>query len=85
LQPRSCDANQLLDRDLRLDACRGIALWFVYLDHIPDNVCSWFTLNHYGFSDTTEIFMFVSGVTCAKMPAKKHTPIAASGERICDI
>jgi hypothetical protein len=65
LQPRSWDANQLPDRDLRLDACRGIALWFVYLDHIPDNVCSWFTLSHYGFSDTTEIFMFVSGVTCA--------------------
>jgi hypothetical protein len=53
------------DRDLRLDACRGIALWFIYLDHIPDNVCSWLTLRHYGFSDTTEILMFVSGVTCA--------------------
>ena len=54
-----------MDRDIRLDACRGIALWFVFLDHIPNNVCSWLTLAHYGFSDTTEIFMFVSGVTCA--------------------
>jgi hypothetical protein len=53
------------DRDLRLDACRGIALWFIYLDHIPDNVWSWLTLRHYGFSDATEIFMFVSGATCA--------------------
>jgi hypothetical protein len=52
-------------RDLRLDACRGIALWFVFINHIPGNVCSWLTLNHYGFSDTTEIFMFISGVTCA--------------------
>jgi len=58
------EADQLLERDPRLDACRGIALWFVFLDHIPDNVCSWLTLQHYGFSDTTEIFMFVSGVTC---------------------
>lgn len=53
------------DRDLRLDACRGIALWFIFVDHIPNNVCSWLTLSHYGFSDTTELFMFVSGVTCA--------------------
>ncbi len=57
-----CETN---DRDLRLDACRGIALWFIFLDHVPDNVCSWLTLRHYGFSDTTEVFMFVSGVTCA--------------------
>jgi len=60
-----CYPDQSLDRDLRLDACRGIALWFVFLDHIPDNICSWLTLRHYGFSDTTEVFMFVSGVTCA--------------------
>jgi len=52
-------------RDLRLDACRGIALWFVFLDHIPNNICSWLTMSHYGFSDTSEVFMFVSGVTCA--------------------
>jgi hypothetical protein len=60
-----CYPDQSLDRDLRLDACRGIALWFVFLDHIPDNICSWLTLRHYGFSDTTEVFMFISGVTCA--------------------
>jgi hypothetical protein len=58
-------AGKAIDRDLRLDACRGIALWFIFLDHVPDNVCSWLTLSHYGFSDTTEIFMFVSGLTCA--------------------
>jgi hypothetical protein len=56
---------QEADRDLRLDACRGIALWFIFLDHVPGNIGSWLTLRHYGFSDTTELFMFVSGVTCA--------------------
>ncbi len=54
-----------LGRDLRLDACRGLALWFIFLDHVPDNVGSWLTLRNYGFSDTTEVFMFISGVTCA--------------------
>jgi hypothetical protein len=58
-------AASALDRDIRLDACRGVALWFIFLDHIPDNIGSWLTLRHYGFSDTTEVFMFVSGVTCA--------------------
>jgi hypothetical protein len=51
-------------RDLRLDACRGLALWFIFLDHIPGNVLAWLTLRNYGFSDTTEVFVFVSGYTC---------------------
>jgi hypothetical protein len=52
------------DRDLRLDACRGIALWFVFINHIPDNAMTWLTLRNYGFSDTSEVFVFVSGYTC---------------------
>ena len=52
-------------RDLRIDVCRGIALWWIFLDHVPNNIGSWLTLRNYGFSDAAEIFMFVSGVTCA--------------------
>jgi len=52
-------------RDLRIDVCRGIALWCIFLDHIPNNVGSWLTLRNYGFSDAAEVFMFVSGLTCA--------------------
>jgi hypothetical protein len=52
-------------RDLRLDAFRGLAQGFIFLDHIPNNAFDWVTLRHYGFSDTTEIFFFVSGYTCA--------------------
>ena len=52
------------ERDLRLDACRGLALWFTFLDHIPDNPLSWITLKYYGFSDASEVFVFVSGFTC---------------------
>ncbi|GIQ74749.1 membrane protein [Bradyrhizobium sp. RD5-C2] len=53
------------DRDPRIDVCRGIALWWIFLDHIPNNVGSWLTLRNYGFCDAAEIFMFISGVTCA--------------------
>src|SRR5215831_9653363 len=51
-------------RDLRLDAYRGLALWFIFIDHIPDNAFAWLTLRNYGFSDTSEVFVFVSGYTC---------------------
>ena len=51
-------------RDLRLDACRGLALWFIFVDHVPNNIVSWLTLRNYGFSDATEVFVFVSGYTC---------------------
>jgi hypothetical protein len=52
-------------RDLRIDACRGIALWWIFLDHVPNNIGSWLTLRNYGFGDAAEIFVFLSGVTCA--------------------
>jgi len=38
-------------RDLRIDACRGIALWFSAHDHVRNNIGSWLTLRNYGFSD----------------------------------
>src|SRR6516162_8153336 len=52
-------------RDLRLDLFRGVALWLIFLDHIPQNVVNWFTIRNYGFSDATEIFIFISGYTAA--------------------
>jgi hypothetical protein len=52
-------------RDPRIDVCRGIALWWIFLDHIPNNIGGWLTLRNYGFSDAAELFMFISGVTCA--------------------
>jgi hypothetical protein len=53
------------ERDLRLDLFRGIALWLIFLDHIPENIVNWITIRNYGFSDATEIFIFISGYTAA--------------------
>jgi hypothetical protein len=52
-------------RDLRLDLFRGLALWLIFLDHIPSNLVAWITIRNYGFSDATEIFVFISGYTAA--------------------
>lgn len=53
------------ERDLRVDFFRGLALWFIFLDHVPSNVLGAFTLRNLGFSDATEIFVFISGYSAA--------------------
>jgi len=53
------------ERELRLDLFRGLALWLIFIDHLPTSVLTWFTLRNYGFSDATEIFIFISGYTAA--------------------
>jgi len=53
------------ERELRLDLFRGLALWLIFIDHLPDSVLTWTTLRNYGFSDATEIFIFISGYTAA--------------------
>jgi hypothetical protein len=53
------------ERELRLDLFRGVALWLIFIDHLPTNVLTWFTIRNYGFSDATEIFIFISGYTAA--------------------
>ena len=55
----------LTERELRLDLFRGLALWLIFIDHLPTNVLTWFTLRNFGFSDATEIFIFISGYTAA--------------------
>jgi hypothetical protein len=76
------------DRDLRLDACRGLALWFIFINHIPDNALTWLTPRNYGFSDTSEVFVFVSGYTCmlaygGALPEQGWATILARALRRC--
>lgn len=52
-------------RDERLDLFRGLALIFIFVNHIPQNAVSAFTNRNWGFSDATEIFVFVSGYAAA--------------------
>jgi hypothetical protein len=72
------------DRDLRLDLFRGLALWLIFLDHIPSNAVNWITIRNYGFSDAAEIFVFISGYTAAFVygrALRQRGPIVA-GARI---
>ena len=52
-------------RDVRLDFFRGLALWFIFIDHVPSSAIGNLTFRNFGFSDATEIFVFISGYTAA--------------------
>ena len=67
--------SEAIERDLRLDFFRGIGLWMIFLDHIPDDVVSWLTLRNYGFSDAAEFFVFISGYLAGFI----YGPIVAAG------
>ena len=52
-------------RDLRLDFFRGLALIFIFIDHIPENILGYFTIQAVQFFDAAEVFIFISGYTAA--------------------
>ncbi len=67
LAPRAADAAKAAasTRDLRLDFFRGLSLFFIFIDHIPENLLSYFTLHSIAFCDAAEVFIFISGYTAA--------------------
>ncbi len=48
-------------RDLRADLFRGIALWFIFINHVPGNWLGLLTTRNYSFADATEVFVFLAG------------------------
>ncbi|NBA94550.1 OpgC family protein [Pseudomonas sp. R5(2019)] len=48
-------------RDHRIDFFRGLALIFIFWDHIPQNPLANLTVRNFGFSDAAEIFVFLAG------------------------
>ncbi len=72
------------ERELRLDLFRGLALWLIFIDHLPPNLFTWLTIRNYGFSDATEIFIFISGYTAAFVYGRAMTErgFVVAGARI---
>jgi len=62
-----------MPRDFRLDFFRGIALFFIFIDHIPDNKFRYATLRSVAFSDAAELFIFISGFTAALVYGRAMT------------
>jgi hypothetical protein len=52
-------------RDLRLDFFRGIAMFVIFVSHVPGNAWVNWIPGRFGFSDSAEIFVFCSGMASA--------------------
>jgi hypothetical protein len=52
-------------RDLRLDFFRGIALFLIFVAHLPGNWLAQYRPGAFGFSDSADIFVFISGYAAA--------------------
>ena len=79
------DLTRQSRRDLRLDLFRGLSLFFIFIDHIPNNVLSYVTLHSIAFSDAAEVFIFISGYAAATVYGRalqRHGGVAATGQ-IC--
>ncbi len=48
-------------RDLRVDFFRGLALWWIYTDHIPGDVLGDYSLRNFAMCDATEVFVLLAG------------------------
>ncbi|WP_176085043.1 OpgC domain-containing protein [Martelella sp. HB161492] len=62
------DKNGLLPRkksprDARIDVLRGLALIMIFIDHVPGNFFSNYTIRMFGFSDAAEGFVLIAGVS----------------------
>ena len=53
-------------RDLRVDFFRGLALWWIYTDHIPGDVMGNFSLHSVALCDAAEVFVLLAGFGAGK-------------------
>lgn len=58
-------------RDFRLDFFRGLALFAIFIDHIPNNPVGYLTLRGFALADAAEVFIFISGYTAAMVYGRK--------------
>ena len=59
-----------------IDFWRGLALLIIFIDHVPGNPLASITPRNFGFSDSAEAFIFLSGLALAYA----YWPKFAAGE-----
>lgn len=84
---KHCDAEAIADpqdRDFRMDALRGLALWWIFLDHVPETYLNHVTPKNFGFSDAAEILVFLSGLASGSVYGRlaRHSGLMAALKRV---
>jgi hypothetical protein len=52
-------------RDTRLDVLRALALLAIFINHVPGQIIENLTTKNFGFSDSAEAFVLISGISIA--------------------
>ena len=57
-----------------VDFWRGVALVMIFINHVPGNLFSYFTLRNYAISDAAELFVFLAGWSMSYATGKPGAP-----------
>ncbi len=61
-------------RDTRIDVFRALALLTIFINHVPGTIYENFTTRNFGFSDSAEGFVLISGMAIALAYGSKFAP-----------
>lgn len=61
-------------RDTRIDVFRALALLTIFVNHVPGNIFEYVTHKNFGFSDSAEAFVLISGIAVGLAYAPKFKP-----------
>ena len=59
------ETDRAKTRDVRLDFFRGLAMFIIFVAHVPENMWVSFIPARFGFSSAAELFVFCSGLASA--------------------
>lgn len=62
------------ERDTRLDVCRALCLLMIFINHVPGQYFEYLTTKNFGFSDSAEAFVLISGLSVALAYSRKFVP-----------
>ncbi|OLP60478.1 hypothetical protein BJF93_15540 [Xaviernesmea oryzae] len=61
-------------RDTRLDVFRAICLLMIFVNHVPGQYLEHLTSKNFGFSDSAEAFVLISGLSAGLAYGRKFVP-----------
>jgi hypothetical protein len=62
------------ERDTRLDTYRAICLLMIFINHVPGQYLEYLTTKNFGFSDSAEAFVLISGLSAGLAYGRKFLP-----------